>query len=136
MLMKTRNRVVHRYLRPTGEHKIGVYHVDIPVKSVIKLGGKGSCKKLKAGETYKISFASGLEANSEFKGAVMFAQVNPQFGTYGFVSVPTRTITPLDQGVTDLTVLFDCKKDMDLEKIDTSYGVRIIVDENIYSRWA
>lgn len=134
--MKTRPRIVHRYIRPTGDHSIGVYHVDIPVHEIKNIAGGGACKNLKAGETYKITFASSLQANSESKGAVIYAQVNPVLTTYGFISMPYRVITPLDQGTTDLTVLFDCKKNTSVAELELKYGMRLITDETIYSRWA
>jgi hypothetical protein len=119
-------------LREDTPHQLKWYHIELPIKSVSKIGkaGGGNVKSLKAGETYCVHFETSI-SNKNYLG---MAQVHDLFMAHGIPSAPCRFLFPKGMD-TDNSVdfLFDCKKDININEIP--YGIRLSLEAGAYGKW-
>lgn len=131
---KLNDYMARRFLVPEGGVASHTHFLLIPIKSVSKVPGGGTYKKLKAGETYRLTTTGSVrphESQSLFD-IVAWLEVNPELLKFGFPNWTFREVLPKD-AAPDLTVLFTCVEDMDISKLD--WLVRVTTEGGTYRGW-
>jgi len=119
----------NRHIRPQGEASVKAFYVDLLDIRVLNVETKKKVMKIKAGGEYLLHLGT-----IKPRACILHCKVNQDIIDSGFCNWTERTVTPMDNDkAVKFIVRLKAAADLDVKTLD--HGVRILMEEGVYSRW-